>query len=193
MRPVLAVVAVLSLAAVVGCTSPHITDPPRSATEQLLISTAADLAMKEVDLKTVAGRRAFVDATAVDGTDKAYVVGAVTERVNAQGALLAADKEHAEVVVAVRTGALSVDRSEFLLGIPQLLIPLPFGGTIQSPELALLKKVARRGIAKIGVHAYETPSGKHLLSVGPVSGRSYYTLWTIMLLTWDVTNIPEKN
>ena len=193
MRPALSLAVLISLAFTAGCSSPHITDPARSATEQLLISTAADLAMKQIDLKAVEGRPAFVDATAVDGTDKAYVIGAVTERVNAQGAPLAADREKAEVVVAVRTGALSVDCAEFLLGIPGLLIPLPFGGTIKTPEFAFFKKVARTGFAKIGVHAYETVSGRHVLSIGPVSGRSYYHLWTILGVTWDASNIPEKD
>jgi len=182
----------LAALAVGGCMTPHITDPPRSATEQLLISTAADEAMAKIDLEALSGRAVFVDATNVEGTDKAYLVGAIAERVNAQGARLAADKEKAEVVVAVRTGALSVDRSQILIGIPQLLLPMPFGGTLKSPEVAIFKTENRRGFAKVGVHAYEVASGKHLLSIGPVSGLSRYDLRTIIGVTWSATNIPEK-
>lgn len=191
-RTILALAALGALVAG-GCAKPHITDPARSATEQLLISTAADLAVEQLDLKSIAGRPTFVDATNVEGTDKAYLVGALSEAVNEQGAPLAAEQAKAEVVVAARTGALSVDRSETLFGLPDLLIPLPFGGTVKTPELALFKKVARRGFAKVGVHAFEQASGKHLLSIGPVTGRSHYHLWTIIGITWDVTNIPEKD
>ena len=175
-----------------GCMTPHVTDPPRSATEQLLISTAADLAMEQVDAKALAARTTFVDDSNLEGTGKAYVAAAVRALVNAQGARLVDKKGKADAVVAIRSGALSVGRSQFLLGVAKLMMPVPFGGAVETPELALLKKVARSGIAKLGVHAYEQTTGKHLLSIGPVSGKAHYNLWTILAVTFAVTNTPEK-
>jgi len=185
--------ALLGILLVAGCASPKLTDPARSATEQLLLSTAADLALKEVDLSPLAGRRVFLDTANFEATDKGYVVGAVNSLLTQQGGCLAPDKAKAEVILAIWSGALSIDRSDFLLGVPNLAVPLPFGGQVQTPEIALLKHISRTGIAKLGLHAYEAASGKHVLAIGPLAGRSRYGLWTLVGLTFDFSNIPEKH
>ena len=185
-------VVLLALIAVSGCMTPRLSDPARTATEQLLLSTAADLAVLQMDVSELAGRKVFLDATTFDGYDKAYAVAAVAQRVNRDGGLLVEDKKRADVVAAIRSGALSADRVETLLGIPSLSVPTPFGATLQMPELAIVKRTGLTGVAKLGLHAYEVPSGKHVLSVGPLSGESFYSLWTILGLSMRFSNIPEK-
>jgi len=183
----------LALLCAFGCTTVRTTEPPRSATEQLLISAAADQVVTNFDLAPLAGKRVFLDATNFDGLDKAYAIGAVADRLSTQGALLVADRKNADVVAAIRSGALSIDRATFLIGIPRIPVPVPFIGILETPELALLKRDAQTGLAKVGLTACETPSGKHALSVGPVSSTSYYNTWTVLLIfSCRATNIPEK-
>jgi hypothetical protein len=172
--------------------SPRTSAPARTATEQLLLSTAADRTVKQMDLSTLKGRKVLLDATNFDGTDKAYAIGALAARLNQQGALLVEDKKEAEAIAAIRAGALSIDGGNFLIGIPTMALPTPFGITLQLPEIALFKKVAQIGIAKFALDAREAASGKHVLSAGPLSGSSYYSLWTILFVTFDTTDIPEK-
>lgn len=183
----------LAILCAFGCTTVRTTEPARSATEQLLISTAADGVVANFELAPLAGKRVFLDATHFDGLDKAYAIGAVADRLSTQGALLVADRKDAEVVVTIRAGALSIDRATFLIGIPPIPVPVPFIGVLQTPELALLKRDAQTGLAKVGMTASETPSGKHALSVGPVSSTSYYNTWTVLfVISCRATNIPEK-
>jgi hypothetical protein len=172
--------------------SPRFSDPPRTATEQLLLSTATDLAVGEMDLSRLSGRKAVLDPANVDGYDKAYALGALAQRLNEAGALLVGDRKDAEAVVSARAGALSADRADMLIGVPELSVPTPFGGQLRTPEIAFLKQTRLTGIVKLALHAYEHPSGKHILSVGPLSGKSYYTLWTVLGLSFRVTDIPEK-
>jgi hypothetical protein len=192
MRSRMALGIVLALAVAAGCATPRLSNPARTATEQLLVSAAAELALAQVDAAPLAGRTVFVDATHLEATDKGYVLGSTAARLNQGRALLAAERDKAEVVAALRAGALSVDRSEFLIGVPSLSVPTPFGGQVRTPEVALLKKVRQAGVAKLALHAYEAASGRHVLSTGPLSGTSYYTLWTILGVTFRVTNLPEK-
>jgi hypothetical protein len=187
------VTPLLALLCAFGCTTVRTTEPPRSATEQLLISTAADRVMTSCDLAPLAGKRVFLDTASFDGLDKAYAIGTVADRLSTQGALLVADRKDADVVATIRSGALSIDRTTFLIGIPPIPLPVPLVGILQTPELALFKRDAQTGLAKVGLTACETPSGKHALSVGPVSSTSYYNVWTMLfVISFRTTNIPEK-
>jgi len=186
------VLACLLVCGVVGCMDARVTTPARSATEQLLLTTAADLAAEKLRLEKLSGKRVALKTTRLDGYAGEYVACAVSDVANRQGALLASDPEHAEVVVTVRTGALSVDRSDFLLGVPTFQVPLPFGGSVQTPELPLLKKIKLTGIAKLAAHAYEPKSGKVIMAGQSASGLSYYSLWTVLGVTFRATNVPEK-
>jgi len=175
-----------------GCTTPRLSAPARTATEQLLLSTAADRAVAQMDLSRLKGMKVFVDATNFEGTDKGYAIAAVASRLNQQGALLVDDKKEAEAIAAIRSGALSADGGSFLIGIPSIAVPSPFGAALQFPEIALLKKTRETGIAKFALNAHEAATGQHLLAIGPVSGRSRYSLWAILLVPFSVSDIPEK-
>ncbi|MFP4056626.1 MAG: DUF6655 family protein [Candidatus Brocadiia bacterium] len=185
--------AVLAAALVAGCTTVRTTEPPRTATEQLLISTAVDRAMDgRINLGPLSGRRVFVDAAHFEGVDKAYAIGALGAELSGQRARLVAERGASEVVAAIRAGALSVDRLEVLVGLPSLSLPTPFGGDVETPEIALLKRSTQWGTAKLALNAYETQSGEPVLREGPVTGKSYYTVWTFLGLPLRFTNIPEK-
>ena len=175
-----------------GCTLHRVSDPPRTATEQLLITTAADRAIGRMGLSALDGKRVFVDPSHLDGYDKAYVLGAVIDRLGRQGARLVKDEKQAEVIATVRAGALSVDRSEFLVGLPSIPVPVPFAGPAQLPELALLKRQIQTGIAKLALTAHDAATGKPVLSVGPTSADSHLTLWRVLLVPFRLTDIPEK-
>jgi len=164
---------VIGIFFIAGCMgTPRITDPEKTATEQLLISTAAERALEELDLKKLAEKRIFIDANAFEGAEKGYVVGLVTIALGKQGALIVGEKKDAEAVVTVTPGVLSIDRSGFFLGLPTF--PIPLAGGIGTPELALYKTIKQTGIAKFAIHAYEVPTGEQILSLGPFVGTTYY-------------------
>src|SRR5581483_5601598 len=71
-----------------GCTITKMTEPPRSASEQLLLSTAADRAIAKADLRRFADQKVFLDNTNFDSYDPKYVIGSIRDALSRAGALL---------------------------------------------------------------------------------------------------------
>src|SRR3954464_13231091 len=71
-----------------GCATSDMTNPPRSVTEQLLLSTAADRAMTNHDLSLFNQKKVFVDSTYFDSYDARYAMGAIRDALSSAGALL---------------------------------------------------------------------------------------------------------
>jgi Family of unknown function (DUF6655) len=176
-----------------GCTTIRLTEPPQTATEQLLVSTAVDHAVANLKPPIPPGSKVFVDAQYFD-TDGVvlpkYTIGAVRDLVLHAGGDLVADRKEADLILEMRNGAQSIDHNSFLLGIPSIPIPIPLTGTVQTPGLAFFKHDKQRGVAKIALTLYNAKSGALAGATGPVFGDSYDTHWTVLLLiTWDTQNI----
>lgn len=174
-----------------GCTSARRTEPARTATEQLLISTAADRASSSMTLGVAGKKVAIVDAR-FEAYDKLYVISLLEARLLELGAKVVKDAAAAEVVVEIRSGALSIDSNSWLLGIPALAIPF-FGGPIPIPELALLKRDRMEGVAKLAWTA-KNADGSLVGNNGPAYGRSEVTTWAIFMIPWTMNDtLPEED
>jgi len=189
-----AIAVALSVAVLGGCMgTPRVTDPKRTAIEQLLLSTASDRALAGVDLNDLDGKKVFLDVSGFEGDDKAYAIGQLRTLLGKQGALLTEDKAQAAVVAEVTAGALSVDRSDSLFGIPAIPVPVPNVGTFETPEVAMFKTIKQTGVAKFAMNAYEPATGKQVLVIGPVSGTTYHNFHRILFFfKYYRTDLPEK-
>jgi len=177
-----------------GCTTVRESTPPRTATEQLLLSTAAENALADQRFPWLEGKKAFVDDKYFEAYDKGNVVSAVRERIAASGALLTKAQEQADVVVEIRSPVLSMDNSETLIGVPALSLPIVLTGVpLQTPEVALYKAKKSNTVAKLALFAYERTSGRYLRSVNPMLGQSYLRLYKIVFISWQKTDVPELN
>src|SRR3954469_5206065 len=129
MRKIAAVPAILLCAALLaGCTTSRATAPLRTASEQLLLSAAADRAAAQLSLGIPKGTRIFVDTRYFQGYDDGYAIAAVRTQMLKNGLMLVDDRLQAEAVVQVSSGALSTDNKSLLIGIPQLTVPfIPAG------------------------------------------------------------------
>lgn len=177
-----------------GCTTMTESEPPRTATEQLLISRAADHAAERLTVSLPAGIGVFLDTSDFEGYDHKYAIGTIKDRLLKSGARLVPDKAKADVVVEVRSGALSTDKHETLIGIPSFDIPLPLSGSpITFPEIALFKDERHQGVAKIAMTAYDAKDGALRDSSGPVYGFSHRTKRIVLLfISWTTDDIiPE--
>jgi hypothetical protein len=169
------------------------TNPVRSATEQLLLSTAADRAMKSMDLTVFAGKRVYVDGTYFESYDAKNALATVRDALNRAGALLAPTVTNAEYVVEARSGALSVDFDQTLIGMPSTGVPIPLAGTFTIPEISLYKTQKQLSTAKIALLAYSRSSGAHFASTGPMVGQSHNYYYKLLgFISWTLTDIPEK-
>jgi len=176
-----------------GCTTNNNTNPPRSATEQLLLSTAADHALKSARLSVFANQKVFLDTTYFDSYDSKYALGAVRDALSQQGAVLEEFRTNCDIVVEVRSGALSIDNKTFLFGIPSIGAPIPFSGGVQTPELALYKSQKQNSFAKFAMLAYSQNSGSHVYSSGPLDGKAHNNHYNLLFVSWYHTDIPEKS
>jgi hypothetical protein len=175
-----------------GCTSIKTTDPARAATEQLLLSTAADKALQSADLAMFAGRKVFLDATYFDAYDSKYVVGTIRDALGRAGALLQENLTNSDIVIEARSGAFSIDSADSLFGLPAAAVPVPLAGSLSIPEVAFYGSHDQHSFAKIALFAYARQSRAHVYSSGPLDGQSFDRHSHFLFFAWVRTDVPEK-
>lgn len=155
-----------------GCTVVRETQPIHTATEELLVSHATEIAADKLAAALPSGRRAFVDDRHLRGDGAAYAVSAIRAACLRHGLLLAPDKASADIVVEVRMGAASIDSKDTVLGIPAVAVAIP--GTLTAlpiPELSAYSKARRKGTVELAAFAYDAHTGQALAFVGPTGGE----------------------
>jgi hypothetical protein len=185
--PCLALLVVLS-----GCTTERESNPPRTATEQLLISTAADRAAASIALDLEPDRKCFLDATNFEGIDGKYAVAAIRSSLLKKGTRFVADQKEADTIVEIRSGALSVDKRATLVGIPSVDLPIPLAGDLGTPEIALYKSEEQEGVAKFAATAYDAKDGRFLDESRPRLGRSKIKRQVVLVVSWIEDDVHAK-
>jgi hypothetical protein len=156
--PVILGLPVLLLA---GCSTVKQSSPARTATEEMLISTAADRAAVKMTPHIPPNAKVFIDANYFEGTDSKYAISAIRSSLLQQDIPLVDDKKTADVVVEIRAGALSTDENDMLIGIPSFNVPIPLSSSaVTTPELDLYKTQEQKGVAKFAAVVYDTKSQK---------------------------------
>jgi hypothetical protein len=177
-----------------GCTTEHESNPDRTATEQLLISTAAERAASKLALQMPVDSKIFVDASNFEGVDAKYAIAAIRAHLLEHGNRLVDDKGKADEIVEIRAGALSMDQNALLIGIPHITLPIPLAGQVTTPEIALFKRDRRQGLAKFAAVAYSTSDGRMVATSVPEFGKSHETHWLVLLLiAWTTSDVGPEN
>ena len=185
--PTLSSCAVLAAAAsVTGCATPVETRPGRTATEQLLVSHAAERAAKQLSIPIPAGSKVFLDTANFKGEGADYAQSAIREGLVSRGGRLWPTREGSDIIVEIRMGALSIDQISRVLGIPSLQVPIsPQWTVVTIPELSLYSRNDRTGVAEFSAFAYETRTGKPIAvevrAAGTTTMRSHKLM---MILPW---------
>lgn len=177
-----------------GCTTIVQTNPPRTAMEEMLISTATDRAAAKLAPDIPAGAKVFVDNTNFEGTDSKYAIASIRSHLLARGLHLVDDKKAADVIIETRAGALSTDRKSFMIGIPSFNVPIPLASSpLPFPEIALYGSDEQKGVAKFAITGYDTKKGTLVTLVEPQYGFSHSTKKTVLVfISWtDSDYIPE--
>ena len=189
-----ACVATSALAvAFTGCTTIQTTTPARSATEQLLLSTSVDRALADVDLGIFANKKVYLDTNYFDSYDPKYATGTIRDALSRQGAVLVDNAAASDVIIEARSGALSIDNSDTLFGIPALGVPIPLAGSVTTPEIAIYKADRQHAFAKLVLLAYVRQTREHVYSSGNLDGISYNKHYHLLGASWLRTDIPEKH
>lgn len=178
-----------------ACTTERSSVPSRTATEQLLISTAADRAAAQLSLSIPKGTRVFIDRQYFQGYDDGYALNAIRTQFLRQGLNLVDDRTHAEAIVNVASGALSTDEKSLLIGVPALQLPaLPVGTSVSVPEIALFKTAQDKGVAKFVATGYDAKTGQMIATTDPQYGFAHQTNHTIFLFfSWETGDLVPPN
>ena len=165
-----------------ACSTEVQTNPARTASEELLISSATDRAANKLALALPAHAKAFVDATNLDGTDNKYAIASIRSHLLQHGVSLADDRKTADVIIEARAGALSTDRNSYIIGIPSFNVPIPLtSGTLPFPEIALYGKDEQNGVAKLAVTSYNAKDGTLIAAQDPQFGFAHNTKKTYLI------------
>jgi len=202
-----ALLLILAALFFIGCATVRVTDPAQTASEQFLESQATHLAIQNIVVDQLRDRKVFVDATYLS-TVKAnsevlsfketpqpflFLLAELRAKLLFSGARLMEKPEDAEIIVEPRSGGISVDHLEYLLGIPNLTIPTEGVASVPftTPELAIVKSTKQFGFASVAFVAYWRDSGELVASSGPFVGRTdRQDYWILGLGPKTVGNIP---
>jgi hypothetical protein len=189
-RVIAAATLLLSLS---GCVTDRKTDTPRTATEELLISSAADRAAEALAKSIPAHRRLFIDTSNFDATDAKYAIGAIRDALLERNASLVDKKTEADVVVELRSGALATNDHELLIGIPSFSFPVPFAGPVSTPKIAIYDKETQLGVAKFAASGLGVKTGALVSSGPPQYGFAHKTDQIVLLFFgWSHDDLIPK-
>lgn len=188
----------LVIAGAAGCSTTRVTNPPRTATEQYLLSQAAIKAVEPFSFDSLYGRRVYLNETYFAPSEKEFALGEFRAKLLLSGVQLMTDPQEAEIIMEVRSGGVGIDRYESLVGVPSLFAPAAATGTVDlptatliTPELAATKNIKQVGFASIAYVAYWRDTGEVVASAGPAIGRTYREDWWLFGFgPQSVGNIP---
>lgn len=150
----------LASTALLGCGTTKFSDTGRTATEQLLISSAMEDVVDEYDYSRLAGLKIHIKI-ANSTTDSDYLKSLVRQQLAANGAFVRDAIDDADYVLEVAPGAVGTNRYELMYGIPETSIPAI--GTVTSatsiPEFALIKRTDQKAQVKLNMWAYNKTTG----------------------------------
>lgn len=187
-----------------GCSTVRVTNPDRTATEMFLISQAAEQAVAQLTVAPLRDQKVYLDTSHFVGRDTEFVAAELRSHLLRDGVRLFNEPQQADVILEVRSGGLSIDRYESLLGIPALLAPAGAGAaagpagmaageaaTLIVPELAIVKNIKQYGFASVAIVAYRRDTGELIAASGPFIGRTFRKDWWFFGLGPRVTgDIP---
>jgi len=164
--------------------------PERTGLEQILLATAAERSASQFstgikknnqsieNMVTHLGKT-FLSTENFQSYDKKYALHTIRRYLLDAGISLVDSKKQADTIIEVAAAALSIDTTNFLLGIPQMNVPIPLAGSVTIPEIQLYKKEKNRSIAKFSVSFRDAKTGK-------LKGHSFVTLGTAEVTNWVV-------
>jgi hypothetical protein len=168
--------ALLGLAGLGGCLGDIRTSTtPRTATEMLLLSTAAQRAIARVDSSLFAHKHVFLDVSHLATYDVEYVDSAFAHFLSAGGGGLVPDREKADLVVEVRSATLGIWDGKWGVGIPMIYGGplLPPKDATHAPSLIEIAYALHEGWARFQVWAYDAKTNAFVGSWRDCWGRSY--------------------
>lgn len=155
------------LVGAVGCG----TTQSQLATQQLLLSDAADRAVANIDFRPLSGKKLYLDEryvqtvrpqNAVGYVNAEYILSSIRQQMLAADCHLEDKPDTADYIVEIRIGTLGTDAHDVTYGLPPnntlntAVNVVPNAPSLPAlPELSFAKRTDQLGAAKIAVFAYD--------------------------------------
>jgi hypothetical protein len=173
-----------------GCATIRVTDPYATADQQFLMTTAVQQAVARLSTDMLRDRTVFLDTQYLNFTlpvsqyistpqpspfEQSFLIAELRAKLLKSGVRLMPTKDLAQVILEVRSGGISVDHEEYLLGIPSIFLPGATGTdvSVTTPELSILKSTKQYGYASVAFVAYLQKTGEVLALSGPFVGKTF--------------------
>ncbi|MBL4850618.1 MAG: hypothetical protein JKY65_34310 [Planctomycetes bacterium] len=161
------------------------TTTARSASEILLISTAAERAVAKYDASALSGKNVFIDDARFVSVDKEYVMSALRGHLAASGVTLVGERkpiskgnsQGADFVLELRNGTLGIWDGDFVLGIPALPLAAQGSPVVLTPPLYLFRRLSAQGYAKFQFWLYDAATAAFIGRSTDLWGHSFYNKW----------------
>lgn len=183
------------LAVLCACSTPWVTDTPRSAVEQYLISTTVDRCVGFANFMEYMDKKVFMDYEYfAPQVDKPYAQGVLETRLASFGLVVTKKVEEADIIVQPLCGVLGTDHNKFFIGTPAL--PIPVMDTTLSvviPEIPIFMKFTRKAYGKFTFNIYNAKDRKLIKSVVGVKSSAVYNNWIVCLIPFRTNDMNLQN
>lgn len=159
-----------------GCATMKQSDTSRTGLEQLLISNAIDQSLQKVDFRPIAGAKVHLKSDLLECVDKNYAILATKSKLLTNQCTLVDSVDDAEVQVEIASGGVGTDRTELVVGTPE--IPLGLMGSV--PKINFYERNKAMGTAKLAIVATDVKTKQPVINSGYSLARSDHQHWTTL-------------
>ena len=151
----------------------------QEATEQLVLSAAVDNSIAAIDFRPLTGHRVYFDDTYIKNVKSStfvnadYVISSLRQQIAAAGCMLQEKADTADIIIEGRVGTLGADDHRVTYGIPENNVLgvaasfiAPAARAPSVPEIAIARRDAREGAAKVAAFAYDRETREPLWQSG---------------------------
>lgn len=175
------VLAIASVFAITGCTEPSITNTGRNAVQELLLSHAVERGLDQMDFRPLKDKKVVMDYVYLaPQAHKEYFQACAETCLYTSGATIVSKAEEADYIVRLYVGALATESTQWNIGTPTLPIPIPDTSlNVAIPELSLLKRITRNGVARFSAIILDAKTKKPFLVYREVNAVSQFNNWIV--------------
>lgn len=184
-----------AIAIATSCADLYVTNTKRSAVEQILLNSALQRSVFQLDLKEFEGKTAYMDYSLLKPQTDEELVKALTEiHLAAHGIVVAKDPKDADVVIQPSCGVLATDQKKILIGSPQLPVPIPeFGVSLVIPEIPLFMRYLRSGHVSMNYNILDAKTKKPIRAVVGLDSTCEYINWAILMVPYTSHNTTFRD
>lgn len=180
-----------SLFFLTSCQDPWMTNTSRNAIEQYMIATVIERISGAVNFEKYRGKKVFMDySLANPQVDKPYLQGRLEMELSRLDCIIVDKQDKADVMIQVLVGVLATDHKRFLIGTPNLPVPMPETSlNIVIPEIPIFKRVHRIAYGRVAFNIFDAKTRKCLETIPYINGSAQYNNYAILLVPFTVSDM----